>query len=99
MLEDRRGMLSNLADLENRANNLHWILAGDFNIITSLMEKKGGTKILDRDAKEFSKFIDTAETIDMKTKNGHFTWNNKRMSQHQVATRLDRFLVSESVIM
>ena len=54
---------------------------------------------MDRDAEEFSKFIDTAEMVDMKTKNGHFTWKNKRMSQHQVATRLDRFLVSESIIM
>jgi hypothetical protein len=54
---------------------------------------------LDRDAEEFSKFIDTVEMVDLKTKNGQFTWNNKRMSQHQVETRLDRFLVSELVIM
>jgi exonuclease III len=54
---------------------------------------------LDRDVEEFSKFIDIAKMVDIKTKNGQFTWNNKRMNQHQVATRLDIFLVSESIIL
>jgi len=54
---------------------------------------------LDWDVDDFSKFIDIAEMVDLKTKNGQFTWNNKRMNQFQVATRLDRFLVSESIIM
>ena len=54
---------------------------------------------MDRDVEEFSKFINTAKMVDLKTNNGQFTWNNKRMSQHQVATRLDRFLVSESIFM
>jgi hypothetical protein len=92
-------MLRDLEDLKNQANNLQWILVRDSNIITSLVEKKGGTRRLDRDAEEFSKFIDTTEMVDLKTNNVQFTWNNKQMSQHQVATRLDRFLVSESIIM
>ena len=54
---------------------------------------------MDRDAEELSKFIDTTEMVDLKTNNVQFTWNNKQMSQHQVATRLDRFIVSESIIM
>jgi hypothetical protein len=54
---------------------------------------------LDRDAEEFSKFIDIGEMVDLKTNNGQFTWNNKWMNQHQVATRLDIFLVSDSIIM
>jgi endonuclease/exonuclease/phosphatase family metal-dependent hydrolase len=92
-------MIQNLEDLKTRSNNLQWILAGDFNIITSLAEKRGGTRRLDRDAKEFSKFIDTMEMVDLKTNNGQFIWNNKWMNQYQVATRLDRFLVSELIIM
>jgi hypothetical protein len=74
-------------------------MAGDFNIIMSLAEKRGGTRRLDRDAEEFSKFIDTVEMVDLKTNNGQFTWNNKRMNQNQVASRLNRFLVSKSIIM
>ena len=50
MLEEKRRMLLDLEDLKSRYNNLHWILAGDFNIITPLEEKKGGTRRLDRDA-------------------------------------------------
>jgi hypothetical protein len=37
--------------------------------------------------------------VDIRTSNGQFTWNNKINLHHQVATRLDRFLVSESIIL
>jgi hypothetical protein len=50
MLEEKRKMLLDLEGLKTQSNNLHWILAGDFNIITSLPEKKGGTRRLDREA-------------------------------------------------
>jgi hypothetical protein len=74
-------------------------LAGDFSIIKTLAEKKGGTGRLDRDVEEFSAFIKTMEMVDIITNNGQFTWNNKRSNHYQVATRLDRFLVSESIIL
>jgi hypothetical protein len=54
---------------------------------------------LDRDAEEFPAFIDIMELVDIRTSDGYFTWNNKRLAHHQVATRLDRFLVSESIIL
>jgi hypothetical protein len=66
-------MIRDLEDLKTQSNNLQWILAGDFNIITSLVEKRGGTRRLDRDAEEFSKSIDIAEMVYLKTNNGHFT--------------------------
>jgi hypothetical protein len=78
--EEKRGMIRDLGDLKTRSNNLQWILVGDFNIITSLAEKKRGTRRLDRDVEEFSKFIDTTEMVDLKMYNGQFTWNNKRMN-------------------
>ena len=34
----------------------------------------------------------------METGNGWYTWNNKRGGKHLVASRLDRFLVSESIL-
>jgi exonuclease III len=92
--EEKRRMIRDLENLKTRSSNLQWILVGDFNIIMSLAQKKGGIRRLDRDAEEFSKFIDTAEMVYLKTNNGQFTWNNKWMNQYQVATRLDRFLVS-----
>jgi hypothetical protein len=51
MLEDKRRMLLDLENLREWNSNLHWILAGDFNIIATLAEKKGGNRRLDRDAK------------------------------------------------
>jgi hypothetical protein len=38
--EERGGMIRDLEDLKNRSSNLQWILVGEFNIITSLAEKK-----------------------------------------------------------
>ena len=99
MLEGKRRILLDLEELKTCSNNHQWILAGDFNIITSIAKKKGGTRILDRDVEEFSMFIDTTKMVNIRTNNRHFTWNNKQINQHQVATRLDRFLVSESIIL
>ena len=36
--------------------------------------------------------------VDMEIGNGWFTWNNKRGGDHLVASRLDRFLVSEHIV-
>jgi hypothetical protein len=77
MLEEKRRMVLDLEQLKSRSSNLHWILVEDFNIIMTLAKKKGGSRRLDRDAEEFSAFIDTVEMVDIKTSNGQFTWNNK----------------------
>ena len=82
MVEEKRRMLLELENLRSRSNNLEWILARDFNIITTVAKKKGGTGRLDRDAKDFSSFIDIVEMVDIKTSNGQFTWNNKWINQH-----------------
>jgi hypothetical protein len=77
VMEEKRRMLLDLENLKDHTHNLHWILANYFNIITTLAKKKGGTKRLDRDAEDFSAFIDTMELVDIRTRNGQFTWNNK----------------------
>jgi len=69
-LEEKKGMIRDLEDIKGRATNLHWILAGDFNIITSLAENNGGMRRLDQDVEEFSNFIDRAKMVDLQTKNG-----------------------------
>jgi hypothetical protein len=64
-LEEKRRMLIDIENLKARSRNLHWILVGDFNIILTLVEKKGGTRRLDSDAEEFSAFIDAVEMVDI----------------------------------
>lgn len=37
--------------------------------------------------------------MDIETKNGNFTWNNKQGGASQVASKLDRFIISEDLIL
>jgi exonuclease III len=77
---------------------LHWIIGGDFNIITSLAEKKGGIPRLDMEADLFKETIYNLHLVDWETENGIFTWNNCRRGVHKISSRLDRFLLFESLI-
>jgi len=51
---------------------------GDFNMIRSLTERKGGTRILGRESIAFENFINDMRLVDIETINGTFTWSNKR---------------------
>eukprot|EP00253_Pinus_taeda_P030838 PITA_30838 len=68
-------------------------------MITTLLEKKGGLRKLNRDVEAFTDFIETVKMVDIHPKNGLFTWNNRRGGDRLIASRLDRFLISESIIM
>jgi hypothetical protein len=61
-------------------------------------EKRGntssGTRIWD-----FQNLIDNSNLIDTETSNGIFTWTNRRTRSHQIACRLDRFLLSDSLML
>ena len=98
-MENKFRLLSTLEDMKKRYPALPWILGGDFNITKSLMEKKGGTRILGRDSIAFQNFITNMKLVDMETSNGIFTWNNRRGGPTQVASKLDRFMVSEELLL
>jgi hypothetical protein len=99
VMEEKSRLLIDLKNLKDDTCNLQWIMAGDLNIITTLAEKKGGTRKVDKDVEELATFIDTMELVDTRTNNCQFTWKNKRLGHHQIAKRLDKFLVSESIIL
>lgn len=42
-IEDKLKLLEALIDLRNRQARIPWIMGGDFNMIKSLLQKKGGT--------------------------------------------------------
>jgi len=68
-------------------------------MITSPGEKKGGLRTLNRDAEAFISFIRTANLVDIQPKNGIFTWNNKRGGDRLIASGLDRFLISDTILL
>eukprot|EP00253_Pinus_taeda_P023359 PITA_23359 len=98
-LEDKIMLLASLTNFIDRHPDVNFILGGDFNMITSLLEKKGGFRKLNRDGEAFIGFIDNARLVDVYPKQGKFTWNNRRGGERLISSRLDRFLVLESLIL
>eukprot|EP00253_Pinus_taeda_P023451 PITA_23451 len=98
-LDDKLVFLDSLKKLMERHPKANCILGGDFNMITSLMEKKGGLRKLNRDGEQFKEFIDNTHLVDVYPKQGSFTWNNRRGGANLISSRLDRFLVSENLLL
>eukprot|EP00253_Pinus_taeda_P035656 PITA_35656 len=98
-LDDKLEFLDSLKKLMERHPKANCILGGDFNMITSLMEKKGGLRKLNRDGEKFKEFIDNTHLVDVYPKQGNFTWNNRRGGENLISSRLDRFLVSENLLL
>lgn len=98
-LEGKLKFLDSLEELRDKHAGMPWILGGDFNMIKSLSEKKGGTRIQSQDSLRFQSFTDIMKLVDITTSNGNFTWNNKRGGESQVASKLDRFMISEDLML
>ena len=95
---EKKSFMDFLNWLQEQAKQGSWVLGGDFNLIANLGEKKGGRRALDKYQKAFSEFLAQSSLVDVETGSGWFTWNNKRGEEYLVASRLDRFLVSENVM-
>eukprot|EP00253_Pinus_taeda_P004484 PITA_04484 len=63
------------------------------------LREKGGIIQLGRDSMAFQNFIMKMGLVDTETINGTFTWNNKRGGASQVASKLDRFIISEDLLL
>jgi exonuclease III len=96
---DKQAFLRSLHYVASLAQHNNWTVGGDFNIIRSLEEKRGGSRRLDRDFGDFNTLIDDLHLIDLDTNNGLHTWTNRRTGIHQITCKLDRFLISESLMM
>eukprot|EP00253_Pinus_taeda_P030593 PITA_30593 len=77
-LEDKIIFLETLSKIIRKHPRSKCILGGDFNMITTLLEKKGGLRKLNRDAEAFANFIENVKLVDVYPKSGLFTWNNRR---------------------
>lgn len=60
--------------------------------------KKGGRTKLEGDSIGFKEFIQSNQLMDIQTSNGTYTWTNKRRGIQNIASRLDRFLISDNAI-
>eukprot|EP00253_Pinus_taeda_P021755 PITA_21755 len=94
----KAAILANISQLNNGRRLPLWILGGDFNMIASSEEKKGGRCRINKDGTLLKDFIQDNWLIDILTTNGIFTWTNKRSADLQIASRLDRFLVSDNAV-
>lgn len=47
----------------------------------------------------FQNFIMSVGLVEIETINGTLTWNNKRGGASQVASKLDRFIISEDILL
>jgi exonuclease III len=97
--QDKEIFLKRITTIKSLLSSPNWLLGGDFNIILTLEEKTGGTKRLDQDSGKFRALIDQLNLVDIETRNGIFTWSNRRSGHQHVACRLDRFLISEALLL
>jgi len=66
-------------------------------MITALWGKKIGARHLEGESETFREWIENNRLIDIHTRNGLFTWTNKRRMENNIVVRLDRFLTSETL--
>ena len=67
-------------------------------MITELEEKLGGRRKLDKESNDFKAYIQHNSLMDLPFDNSIFTWNNKRAGTQQIASRLDKFLLSDNFV-
>jgi exonuclease III len=96
---DKDLFLQSLAYLGSLAEGKRWIIGGDFNMILTLEEKRRGKKRLEKDSTKFQELIENLKLVDIENSNGTYTWTNKRSGHQQIACRLDRFLISETLLL
>eukprot|EP00253_Pinus_taeda_P006105 PITA_06105 len=97
-IQQKLNLLETISLLNEQRRFPLWIGGGDFNIIKSMDEKQGGRTRLDSDSSGFKHFIHNNRLMDVFTSNGIHTWSNKRKGVHYIASRLDRFLISDNAI-
>lgn len=67
-------------------------------MITWLEEKLGGRRKLEKERNEFKVYIQQNRLTDLPIDNDIFTWNNKISGTQQIASWLDRFIISDNFI-
>lgn len=75
-------------------NDTPWLVLGDFNEITSQVDKIGGLPFRDSQCKDLDNFIDAPSLMDVGFHGNPFTWSNVREGLALICERLDRALLN-----
>ncbi|KAF9604242.1 hypothetical protein IFM89_004948 [Coptis chinensis] len=75
-----------------------WAVAGDFNVVTSNEERKGGRLPCQIAVNEFVEFINGNALIDTTSLGFKFSWSNKRHGDKRMVQKIDRILVNQKWI-
>lgn len=78
----------------SRDVNLPWCLVGDFNNVTSQLDKKGGAVYPDHLVEGFNNCLLETELQDLDIIGHQFTWERGRNTDQWIDIRLDRVLVN-----
>ncbi|XP_057839788.1 uncharacterized protein LOC131049742 [Cryptomeria japonica] len=71
------------------------VVAGDFNALLDLDQKKGGLRMTNKVMDDFRDFVERNQLVDVKPKNGRSTWINRRVNFANISERLDRHFIGE----
>ncbi|XP_057820171.2 uncharacterized protein LOC131033064 [Cryptomeria japonica] len=92
-IEEKAKVWKDITQKIDSLNNDRVSVAGDFNALLDLEEKRGGMKISNKVMEDFRDFVMLNHLFGVIPKNGSFTWTNRRVNFANISERLDRFLV------
>ena len=82
-------LLRRLQDMRNEP----WIVGGDFNKVTSLLEKIGGNDRSVSAMVDFRVALSNCGLMDVRYSGPMITWHNKQVNGNYIQERLDRFVI------
>ncbi|KAF9610053.1 hypothetical protein IFM89_019893 [Coptis chinensis] len=94
--DTRRGLWQELGSLGNTVDA--WAVVGDFNIVSSVIERRGGRSPCITAMNEFNSFIHSNALIDSTTYGFNYSWCNKRWGIKECYVKIDRMLVNQKWI-
>ncbi|KAF9604282.1 hypothetical protein IFM89_004988 [Coptis chinensis] len=72
-----------------------WAVVGDFNIVSTVSERKGGGTPCFTAMTDFNYFIHSNALFDSTTMGFKYSWCNKRMGNRKMYQKIDRMLVNQ----
>lgn len=73
---------------------LPWLCIGDFNEVSSRLEKQGGRPVSASRLESFNTLISDCSLMDLECKGLSYTWTNNRVGSANIRERIDRALAN-----